>query len=572
MAMHLTLGMIRAGASSSSFERGQAYYREGMIFEQQVHGNELCGRCVGNSMPDYKIRVFFDENGVKNTHCTCEYDYGGYCKHVVALMLAYIHSPQLFVEKPTLLETLKDFSLDDVKSLLIEIIYTHDLYNELDTIIAKRKVEFAQAEAVANPHAEVDVRPYQQRIQRSLPQFSGNNGSNRRRSYDDYYDSEDWIYQLEAVIDNTATTIGEFIDAGNLNNAITLALAVVETLNTPDFQEFGELDSYHIIDKLLAKCVLMCEPDMLLWKKINTYFKKISTFNLTRKALENGWQNLKDARNSQSLERSDHRAEQLIDIQLEILDEQSRIDDFLILAHANARHKEYTQCLMALGRYQAAIDYAKKYFTQSSEAADLARQLHQQQHIVEAVALAEHGLRLAGDKRNLASWLAPLEESLNRTEQAIRAWVVLYNESPKFEHYLKIQSLAGDKWPEIKPALIKQAKSVFTRGVAADILLYEGNWDEAIGLINDDSELGLKVVDGVMMHRTEWVIDYGKKMVGKLLKVADTTNYPIAVYWMQRIKSAYAKLGKTEIWVLYLAQIKEEYRRRPSFQAQLKSL
>src|SRR5574337_613200 len=90
----LTESIIRAGASAQSFQRGQDYYESGAISNTARQGSVLTGECEGTSAPYYRVRVELDEAGVREAQCSCPYEYGGYCKHVVALLLAYVHRPR----------------------------------------------------------------------------------------------------------------------------------------------------------------------------------------------------------------------------------------------------------------------------------------------------------------------------------------------------------------------------------------------------------------------------------------------------------------------------------------------
>jgi uncharacterized Zn finger protein len=40
-----------------------------------------------------------DDSGVVEASCTCLYEYGGYCKHIVAMLLAYMHDPDSFEQR-----------------------------------------------------------------------------------------------------------------------------------------------------------------------------------------------------------------------------------------------------------------------------------------------------------------------------------------------------------------------------------------------------------------------------------------------------------------------------------------
>lgn len=52
--------------------------------------------CWGTAPEPYEVKVMLGENEVLSAECTCPYDWGGACKHVVALLLTYIHQPEAF--------------------------------------------------------------------------------------------------------------------------------------------------------------------------------------------------------------------------------------------------------------------------------------------------------------------------------------------------------------------------------------------------------------------------------------------------------------------------------------------
>ena len=59
----ITLSMIRAGAETQSFQRGEAYYEDGAISNTGIQGNVLMGDCAGTLSPYYRVRVTLDEAG-----------------------------------------------------------------------------------------------------------------------------------------------------------------------------------------------------------------------------------------------------------------------------------------------------------------------------------------------------------------------------------------------------------------------------------------------------------------------------------------------------------------------------
>src|SRR5215210_4688290 len=118
----LTGAHIRNLASGSSFERGQNYYRDGAVFGAVRQGMELRAQCEGSDYEPYQVSATLTESSIAETSCTCPYDYGGICKHIVALLLTYVHEPQSFRPIPPLATLLAGRSREELITLIGELI------------------------------------------------------------------------------------------------------------------------------------------------------------------------------------------------------------------------------------------------------------------------------------------------------------------------------------------------------------------------------------------------------------------------------------------------------------------
>src|SRR5690348_17092717 len=114
----LTEAIIRAAATPESFQRGREYFESGAISNAAIQANTLLAECEGSSAPYYQVRVELDEAGIRDAECTCPYDWGGVCKHVVALLLTYLHDRQQFAVRAEPAELLTALSRDDLVALL----------------------------------------------------------------------------------------------------------------------------------------------------------------------------------------------------------------------------------------------------------------------------------------------------------------------------------------------------------------------------------------------------------------------------------------------------------------------
>ncbi len=50
--------------------------------------------CQGSAASPYRVEVTFSQKGIASTNCSCPVGAGGYCKHVAALLLTWLHEPE----------------------------------------------------------------------------------------------------------------------------------------------------------------------------------------------------------------------------------------------------------------------------------------------------------------------------------------------------------------------------------------------------------------------------------------------------------------------------------------------
>jgi uncharacterized Zn finger protein len=156
----LTEAHVRELASEKSFDRGEAYYGDGAVLEPVRQERELRAQCEGSDYEPYQVSATLAESGVAETSCTCPYDYGGICKHIVALLLAYVHEPQSFRSIPPLSVLLAGRSQEELIALIGELIKREP---ELLSL-----VELAVATEQATQGGPLDVAAYRCQTRRAL--------------------------------------------------------------------------------------------------------------------------------------------------------------------------------------------------------------------------------------------------------------------------------------------------------------------------------------------------------------------------------------------------------------------
>ena len=116
--MAITESDIRALASAQSYDRGQDYFHTNSVTDIQKRGNTLLADVEGSGYEPYQVCVELDEDDVISTSCTCPYDWGGICKHIVTVLLSYIHQPEQISERPPIEDLLTGLKEADLRGIL----------------------------------------------------------------------------------------------------------------------------------------------------------------------------------------------------------------------------------------------------------------------------------------------------------------------------------------------------------------------------------------------------------------------------------------------------------------------
>ena len=121
---HFTEADIRAGANGQTFQRGADYYRSGAVTDVVQRGNAITAKVAGSEYQPYQVVVTLAADGsIDDATCTCPYDWGGFCKHIVALLLTVQNKASAVSVKPALdvlLAGLTDAQLRRIIGNLVE--------------------------------------------------------------------------------------------------------------------------------------------------------------------------------------------------------------------------------------------------------------------------------------------------------------------------------------------------------------------------------------------------------------------------------------------------------------------
>src|SRR5579862_2062652 len=116
---------IRAYTDEASFDKGSSYYLNHAIVEPALNETVLRAFCHGSNVSPYRVEINLMPASEKNSNklaagsCTCPR--GGFCKHLVALLLTWLHHPEQFEVRSGLLGQLKEKSHEELLAIMEQL-------------------------------------------------------------------------------------------------------------------------------------------------------------------------------------------------------------------------------------------------------------------------------------------------------------------------------------------------------------------------------------------------------------------------------------------------------------------
>lgn len=574
---------IRQQSTAQSFRRGEDYYWRGAVGSLVQRGNALQAEVEGSQYEPYRVHVTFDEGGITSADCSCPYDWGGWCKHIVATLLACLEDPDEIEVRPALDELLADLDREELQSLLLHLAADPYVADEIEGQIALLRSTPADSQAPetgAPPmrRTSVDPQPLRRQVVSILHSLD------RMRPSEAYWHVSGVVDQVCQLLDQ----VQGFIKAGDGGNALLLLEAITDEyvkgwlyLDDSDgyacefFEELGRVwtEACLVADLSPAERKQWAQK-LTRWQGELSDYGLDSVFDAAQAATLQGWDYpplqrvLQGEITGQGAweDEAPWFADDLAAARLEVLERQERYQEYLYLAEAEGQMEQYVTMLARLGRVQKAVDEGLQYLSAPAEVLTLAKVLREQGELAAALRVAEHGLTLSGSKGPLAAWLCDLADGMGEPERALEAAAVAFKATPSMAAYQRVQELAGERWSELREGLLahlRQASFVYSQA-QVDIFLHEGLLDDAIAAVEKGGGYDLieRVMDAVIEHRPDWVIKAARRQAERIIEPGKSKYYHHAVNWLEKARAAYRAAGREAEWRAYLAEIRTRHGRK----------
>ena len=131
----LTDADIRNQVTPESYRRGEPYFKRGAIQGARRSGRVLRAQCEGSRPEPYRVHVELAPAGIAYAHCSCPVGAEGRCKHIAALLIAWLEQPESFAEVEDIEVALAERDSEELRAMLRYVMQRHP---ELELILEMR--------------------------------------------------------------------------------------------------------------------------------------------------------------------------------------------------------------------------------------------------------------------------------------------------------------------------------------------------------------------------------------------------------------------------------------------------
>jgi uncharacterized Zn finger protein len=238
---HLNEAALREYATHKSFDRGIDYYQQGAVIEISQRGNCIHAEVGGTESMSYFINLEFNDKSITIADCTCPYDYGGWCKHLVAVGLTCLHKPKSIPTLHTLEQQLDRLDYEEIRALVKELVETRsNLLSEVDRFV-NRGMNLSSVQTTTHYQPKfvttVATAPYRDKTWQMMLDAA-------------YYWEGEWGEEdpFDVDLPEILAEVQAFIDRGEIENAQAVLMVITETIA----REWYRVDEYGAKSNLIV--------------------------------------------------------------------------------------------------------------------------------------------------------------------------------------------------------------------------------------------------------------------------------------------------------------------------------
>ena len=586
-SISLTEADVHALATDQSFDRGYRYYRNDSVFNVIRRGNMVTAKVEGSDYDPYQVQVNLSTSGIDTTMCTCPYDWGGICKHIVATLLVLIHKDNEIETKPEVADLLNGLSEDQLRQVLLHVAEEGLAFAE----VIEREVQWLQevpaktAVSTPFPSTKVDINAVRREMHKDF-RLAGKGDPFQHGYYDEYAGLE---VDVDGILQPHLEKVVVLLDAGDVDTAVTLITTIFEAFidGLTDLDEwvyeynedvFGEanLELGTALAEIILSQTLSPDQEDDWLAQITDWEDTLGDLDIATMALEHGWTYppLVVAMKGNITEKgaweddAPDYADELATVRLRILARRGETDAYINLAAAEGQAGLSVNMLAQSGQIERAVSEAKSYLVDPREILSLGKVLVEKGEVEAAFAVAEHGFDLEWEegKAELAQWTRDQAKVANIQDLALKAAEIAFINSHKLSDYQAVQQLSKEAWPTIKPALLKSLQKSGWVSQKIDIYLHEKMLMEAMQALDTQGFASAddlhRVIEATRETHPNWGIGKCKRKAEAIMDEGRSKDYETAVSWLCIAQEIYQQHQRQHEWQIYLNKLLATHQRK----------
>lgn len=579
----ITEQQIQQLTGQQSYNKGKSYFRSGAIFNTYLQEDNLIGSCVGSHGEVYQIRVKLVGNNIQETTCTCPYDWGDTCKHIIALLLTYLHKPESVARRQPVPALLAEHSQAQLIDLITQIVRRYpDVYYLLQRPI---------------PSGQGDITPQViETIKTELRQKL-----NDIDEYDYGYGGYDLNTETMITIQEYLALAERYITNGNWAAAEKLIIAINEVIFSPEYEHLHYESLFPEVLQLIANVLRIglaqqeIAQQQAQRQQILTHLLTIYTY-----CLETESEHLYDGIEDTLLQYAKPEDFPLIRHKFEALE--SRYDYSYVFAEFSMRldaldnvdvevtlqqlrakgfNELVIQKLLELNRVEEAIQVISATENHPRTLVYGISMLHLAGHSEPAIQIAEAQLAKQYSE-SLIGILENIYRSQNNYDGLLKLAIQRFYERPEVHTYAEIKPLARqlNAWDTTRPKLIAYLEKLNKPNLLIHIYLHDEDFTAALRLFRslpkvsthhyNYTSLGWQVAQAVRFAEPMFSLPYYQDRIHQLIEYRTRSYYAEAVGLLKEVLQIYETDGDYDSFYAFINELKLQYKTLRAFHDELK--
>src|SRR5258708_25167675 len=609
---------LQAYSDEASFQKGYDYYLHHAIVEPTLSESVLRASCHSSSGSSYRVEANLlpagDKSADKLAFSGCSCPRGGFCKHLVALLVTWIHQPERFVVRSRLMGRLSEKSRGELLALLEQLVKRQPDIEPMVELLVELPL------AAGAKEKKRSGRGGERRLDPSTIQSRGDSAF--------YNGGEGWgaASRVAAELDRLCEIGKSFAEAGEWANAqvVYATLAEETVIQYEGLHDEGQVS--WILEQCAAGLVACLSAQSTLPKREQLDAEDreellTTLFNLwkfghnyggigvdvagaiagngtahERKRVE-AW--LREEMRPEQDSSSKWHNRSIVEFLVTLKQAEHSSDEDVLAEYRNAGlRKELTDQFPRLGRGNRALDVARANLTEPIEVTWFAEQLLKLDMVWQEQALAFVETRLnevkpalQGKSRDFTSehtvdtyrrWLSEKYLLYGKAQQALDIELARFQANPDNTTYRSVRSVAQaagqpeEVWPGLRPQLIQTLERQGRWGALVTIYLDEGEVGQALAALAEmerapgtslygygyraqaaPSSYQAQVAEAAEESYPDEAIRLYKIVVQRLIDGRGRENYQQATGYLARIRRLYQKQGREPEWQAYITNLRD---------------